>query len=49
MKDKIGWLKGKKIILIDDVMTTGSTVNECSRMLRRAGVAKIDVWTFARG
>ncbi len=49
VKDKIGWLKGKKIILIDDVMTTGSTVNECSRMLRRAGVAKIDVWTFARG
>ncbi len=49
VKDKSGWLNGKRIILVDDIMTTGATVNECARMLRRAGVAKIDVWTFARG
>lgn len=49
VKDNSGWMNGKKIILVDDVMTTGATVNECARMLRRAGVAKIDVWTFARG
>lgn len=43
------WLEGKKLILIDDVMTTGATVNECARTLKKAGVARVDVLTFARG
>ena len=34
--------------LIDDVMTTGSTVNECARTLKRAGVEKVSVWVVAR-
>ncbi|MGC8744960.1 MAG: ComF family protein, partial [Verrucomicrobiia bacterium] len=49
VKDKSGWLKGKKVILIDDVMTTGATVNECARVLRKAGAIEVAVWTVARG
>lgn len=38
----------KKILLIDDVFTTGATVNECARILRQAGAEEITVFTFAR-
>lgn len=41
-------LSGKKIILIDDVFTTGSTVNECSKILRKNGAKHIIVLTIAR-
>lgn len=41
-------LAGKYIAIIDDVMTTGHTVNELSKALRNAGAAKIDVWCCAR-
>ncbi len=36
------------VALIDDVMTTGHTVNECSRVLRQTGIQTIDVWCIAR-
>lgn len=36
------------VALVDDVMTTGSTLDECARRLRRAGVGRIDVWVVAR-
>ena len=37
----------KKIILFDDIYTTGSTVNECSRVLKKAGAKEIAVLTVA--
>lgn len=41
-------LKGKNILLIDDVFTTGTTVNECARVLKKAGAAEVMVLTLAR-
>lgn len=43
-----GKIKEKSVILVDDVLTTGSTVNECSRILRHAGAKKVYVLTVAR-
>jgi ComF family protein len=36
------------VAILDDVVTTGSTVNEIAKVLRRAGVEKIEVWAVAR-
>lgn len=41
-------VKNKKILLIDDIYTTGSTVNECSKILTNAGAKKIDIFTIAK-
>ena len=41
-------IKSRNILLIDDVFTTGSTVNECARVLRDAKAARVDVFTLAR-
>jgi ComF family protein len=41
-------VKGKNILLIDDVFTTGATVKECARVLRKAGAHQVDVLTVAR-
>ncbi|MBB4040647.1 ComF family protein [Microvirga flocculans] len=41
-------LKGKRVLLIDDVLTTGSTANAASRALLRGGAARVDVLAFAR-
>ncbi len=39
---------GKKICLVDDIFTTGTTVTECTMILKRNGAAAVDVLTFAR-
>jgi ComF family protein len=41
-------VKGKNIVLIDDVFTTGTTVNECAKVLVKAGAKQVDVLTLAR-
>ena len=46
--NKVAALEGKKVVLIDDVITTGSTVTACAKTLRKVGVARIDVLSVAR-
>lgn len=41
-------LRDQRVLLVDDVMTTGATVSEVSRVLLRAGAGAVDVITFAR-
>jgi ComF family protein len=40
--------KGRSILIVDDVMTTGTTAGECARVLRRAGAKEVFVATVAR-
>ncbi len=42
-------LSGKSVILIDDVATTGSTLNECSKVLKESGVKRVYALVLARG
>jgi ComF family protein len=39
---------GRRVVLVDDVFTTGATAEGCTRALMRAGAANVDVLTFAR-
>lgn len=41
-------IRNKEILLIDDIFTTGNTVNECARILQQAGARRIVVFTLAR-
>ena len=41
-------VKGKKLVLVDDVLTTGATVDVCTKALLRAGAARVDVLVLAR-
>jgi ComF family protein len=43
-----GRIKGKTVILIDDVLTSGSTAEACARALRRAGASRIELICWAR-
>ena len=41
-------VSGKRVLIIDDVTTSGATLNECARVLRQAGAVKVFGYTFAR-
>lgn len=46
--DALGRLNGRRVVIVDDVITTGSTVKAVTKALQKAGVAQIDVISFAR-
>ncbi len=41
-------VKGQIVVIVDDVMTTGATLNECAKALKRAGARQVYCLTFAR-
>lgn len=42
-------VEGKRILLVDDIVTTGSTLSECARVLKTAGAERVVCLTLARG
>jgi predicted amidophosphoribosyltransferase len=41
-------IKDRSLLLVDDVLTTGATVNECAKVLMKAGARTVLVYTLAR-
>lgn len=41
-------VRGAHLVLVDDVMTTGQTLQSCSAVLREAGAARVEAWVLAR-
>jgi predicted amidophosphoribosyltransferase len=41
-------VRDKNLLIIDDIYTSGSTVSECAKILKKNGALKVDVLTFAR-
>ena len=47
-KEAIAIIRGKHLVLVDDVLTSGATVDNCARVLLRRGALSVDVLVFAR-
>lgn len=47
--ERVEHLQGCRVILVDDVLTTGATTGACARQLMAAGASRVGVWTLARG
>lgn len=45
---RLGELRGKRVTVVDDVMTTGATANEIAAVLRQAGATEVHFWVIAR-
>ncbi len=45
--DAISLISGRRVLLVDDVLTTGATAGSCAAVLKKAGAAQVDVLTFA--
>jgi ComF family protein len=41
-------VRGKHVLLVDDIFTTGSTVNECAKLLKEKGADRVDFFAIAR-
>ena len=46
--ERRGEIQGRRVILVDDVLTSGATADACARALLRARAAQVDVLVFAR-
>lgn len=47
-KSRLGQIRGRRVVLVDDVLTTGATAEACAKTLKRAGAACVDVLTLTR-
>lgn len=45
---RLAELRGRRVTIVDDVMTTGATVSEIARVLLQAGASEVGVWALAR-
>jgi ComF family protein len=45
--ERISVIAGRRVLLVDDVLTTGATAGSCAAVLKKAGAAQVDVLTFA--
>ncbi len=45
---KNGMVRGKQVLLVDDIVTTGSTINECAKVLKENGAERVDFFAVAR-
>ncbi len=46
--DKLSQIQGKRIAIVDDVMTTGASLNELAKTLKQAGATRVECWVVAR-